>query len=235
MVNGVITVLCVWCAVAHLCVGFKHAHRVLPAAAAVVGRLYSGGDGTDFSDDVFGSPSKICFVGNLPFAYDASTLESFAIARGIPAGGFTARIEVNKKTGRSRGFGYLDFPNHDAAVAALRSLEGAEVDGRPLKLDLDAGTDTPSKGRRPPLTSEAFSCFLGNLPFSCAEGDVSHLVTTAVGDVPHKVRLAYTAEGRSRGFGHVDFGSDETVEAAVAALDGMEVFDRQVSVRASVR
>jgi hypothetical protein len=116
----------------------------------------------------------------------------------------------------------------------LRLLEGAEVDGRPLKLDLDAGTDTPSKGRRPPLTSEAFSCFLGNLPFSCAEGDVSHLVTTAVGDVPHKVRLAYTAEGRSRGFGHVDFGSDETVEAAVAALDGMEVFDRQVSVCASV-
>ena len=176
----------------------------------------------DFGD--FASAPTIVFVGNLPFTYDESSLLQLAKTNGITSP-FTARIEKNKKTGKSRGFGYLDFDTNAAAQKSLTQLTGVEVDGRILKLDFDGGTDTPTRGRRQSATSDAYSMFLGNIPFSMSADDVQHLVRTTVGDMAMKVRLS-EVEGRSRGFGHVDFGNLEDVEKAILTLEGFEIFDR---------
>ena len=172
---------------------------------------------------------KIVFVGNLPFDFTEESLLGLATSRNVE-GCVGARIAINKKTGKSRGFGYLDFSNSRYASSSVEILRNIQLNGREVKVDLDEGTNTPTKGRRPPQTSQEFSVFIGNLDFALTETDVLQLVKTVVGDFPAKVRLSYTLEERFRGFGHVDFGSDEVADKAVSILNGMEVFDRVLRV-----
>lgn len=40
------------------------------------------------------------------------------------------RIATDKKTGRSRGFAYLDFSDKEAAEGAVTALAGLQCEGR---------------------------------------------------------------------------------------------------------
>jgi RNA recognition motif-containing protein len=174
--------------------------------------------------------SKIVFVGNLPFDYTEAELKSLVLAQGIK-GLSQTRIATNRKSGLSRGFGYADFESEEMAENSLALLDGLEVNGRPLKIDLDGGKDTPTKGRRQPSTSSEFSAFIGNLDFGVSTEDVSTLIKSILDEnVPFKVRFAYTLESQFRGFGHVDFGSEEAVTKVVEALNGMQMMSRELRV-----
>ena len=107
-----------------------------------------------------GGDSKIVFVGNLPFDYTETELKSLVLSRGVK-GIATTRIATARKSGLSRGFGYIDFDTNQSAESSLSLLDGLEVNGRALKIDLDGGKNTPTKGRRQPLTSSEFSAFIG--------------------------------------------------------------------------
>ncbi len=45
-----------------------------------------------------------------------------------------ARIILDRETGRSRGFAFVEMPNDDEARAAINGLNNIEVSGRPLKV-----------------------------------------------------------------------------------------------------
>ena len=45
----------------------------------------------------------------------------------------SAKIIIDKATGRSKGFGFVEMPNDADASNALTSLDGKEVNGRALK------------------------------------------------------------------------------------------------------
>ena len=186
---------------------------------------------SSFDNDVKGDGgSKVVFVGNLPFDYTEAELKALVLAKGVK-GCQQTRIAVNRKSGTSRGFGYVDFDSEEAAATCLDLLDGLEVNGRPLKIDLDGGTNTPTKGRRQPQTSSEFSAFVGNLDFGVSADDVSTLVRSIVDEnVPFKVRFAYTLESQFRGFGHIDFGSEEAVTKVVDALNGMQMMSRELRV-----
>ena len=47
----------------------------------------------------------------------------------------SARVITDRDTGRSRGFGFVEMPSADEANAAIRSLNGHNVDGRDLKVN----------------------------------------------------------------------------------------------------
>ena len=55
------------------------------------------------------------FVGNLPFSYSEKELNDLLKDKGIEDC-LNVRITLDKKTGRSRGFGYLDFAVIDRAI-----------------------------------------------------------------------------------------------------------------------
>jgi len=75
--------------------------------------------------------SKI-FVGNLNFDTNESGIrEHFATIGTIT----DIHIPTNRDTGRPRGFAFVTFSSEDEAENALQSMQGAELDGRPLRID----------------------------------------------------------------------------------------------------
>eukprot|EP01041_Mallomonas_annulata_P011729 gene11729-24604_t len=174
--------------------------------------------------------SSIIFIGNLPFQTSDADLSDIIASRGVQMNDvLTTRIAVTKD-GKPRGFGYVDFLNPSVAENAMAKLVGMEIDGRGLKIDYDSGRDGANKGRRLPPTSKDNSIFVGNLDFSLSEEDLSQLLTTIVGEVPHKVRFSYTPEGRFKGFAHVDMANEEDVETAIGFLNDKEVLGRRLRV-----
>ena len=71
------------------------------------------------------------YVGNLPFsATDDSVRELFS------KHGTVEKVSMitDRETGRPRGFGFVEMSNADAA-RAMQALNGADFDGRPLKVN----------------------------------------------------------------------------------------------------
>ena len=76
--------------------------------------------------------SKIC-VGNLPFKVDQERLNSGFAEFGTVVG---AKIIIDKKTNRSRGYGFVEFEDLATAEKAVEEMNGKELDGRNLTVSL---------------------------------------------------------------------------------------------------
>jgi len=72
------------------------------------------------------------YVGNLTFdATEESVRQAF-----VDFGDVTSvRIITDRETGRSRGFGFVEMADAEAARAAIAALDGTELDGRPLTVN----------------------------------------------------------------------------------------------------
>ena len=46
-----------------------------------------------------------------------------------------AKVILDRDTGRSRGFGFVSFSEDDAATKAVQEMNGAELDGRNIRVD----------------------------------------------------------------------------------------------------
>ena len=44
----------------------------------------------------------------------------------------SAKVIMDRETGRSRGFGFVEMPNEDEGNAAIEALNGSELDGREI-------------------------------------------------------------------------------------------------------
>lgn len=73
--------------------------------------------------------SKKIYVGNLPWATTSSDLEAMFGEFGDVA---SAEVIMDRDTGRSRGFGFVQMPDNGAADSAMNALNGKEMNGRPL-------------------------------------------------------------------------------------------------------
>ena len=73
--------------------------------------------------------AKKLFVGNI--SYDA-TDQSLADAFGQVGTVESATIIVDRMTGRSKGFGFVEMSTEEEAQAAIEMWDGKELDGRPL-------------------------------------------------------------------------------------------------------
>jgi RNA recognition motif-containing protein len=73
------------------------------------------------------------YVGNLPYSVTDSTLESnFAEFGGVSS----AKVMMDRETGRSKGFGFVEMANVEVAQAAISALHGMSVDGRSIVVNL---------------------------------------------------------------------------------------------------
>jgi RNA recognition motif-containing protein len=69
------------------------------------------------------------FIGSLPFSLKEDELREFFEEFGEVT---SAKIITDKFTGRSKGFGFVEMPDDEAAKKAIEDLNGAEVSGRTI-------------------------------------------------------------------------------------------------------
>ena len=75
--------------------------------------------------------SKLLYFGNLPFTTTAADLTKLVKPYGEV---LSARIGLDKKTHKSRGFGFVEVPDHDTR-AIIAALHGTKFHGRVLKVN----------------------------------------------------------------------------------------------------
>lgn len=73
------------------------------------------------------------YVGNLTFGTTSKELESLFAEYGEVA---DAQVITDRDTGRSRGFGFVEMASNEAASKAISSLNGRNVSGRQLKVNV---------------------------------------------------------------------------------------------------
>ena len=79
------------------------------------------------------SMSSKIYVGNLPYSVTDSTLEgNFAEFGSVSS----AKVMMDRETGRSKGFGFVEMASADVAQAAIKALDGMSVDGRSIVVNL---------------------------------------------------------------------------------------------------
>ena len=71
------------------------------------------------------------YVGNLNYNTTEDTLRQAFSANGREV--TSVSIIMDRETGRSRGFAFVEMATPEAASAALQELDGQELDGRMLR------------------------------------------------------------------------------------------------------
>ncbi len=82
------------------------------------------------------------FVASLAYAVTDDQLEEFFAQAGQVV---SAKVIMDRETGRSKGFGFVEMSSDDEAQAAIKSLDGKELLGRPVVVT----EARPQEGRRP--------------------------------------------------------------------------------------
>jgi RNA recognition motif-containing protein len=77
--------------------------------------------------------SNNLYVGNLTFDTSTADLESLFATHGEVS---KAQVVTDRDSGRSRGFGFVEMATAEAAQAAIDALDGHNVDGRPLTVNV---------------------------------------------------------------------------------------------------
>src|ERR1019366_8664767 len=86
---------------------------------------------------------KKLYVGNLPFtASDDSLNEIFAQAGSVQS----AKIIMDRDTGRSKGFGFVEMSSDQEAADAIQKFNGADYGGRSMTV-AEARPMTPREDR----------------------------------------------------------------------------------------
>jgi len=69
------------------------------------------------------------YVGNLAYSVnDESLLQHFTEFGAVNS----AKVMMDRDTGRSKGFGFVEMESPQAAQAAIRGMHGKSIDGRAL-------------------------------------------------------------------------------------------------------
>ena len=89
--------------------------------------------------------SKKLFVGSLSWDTNDEGLRNAFGTHGTIS---EAVVVSDRDTGRSRGFGFVTFEDDEAADKAVAALNGTELDGRTIKVDVAQAKQRSNGGGR---------------------------------------------------------------------------------------
>lgn len=72
------------------------------------------------------------YVGGLPFSTTDDELQAAFAEHGTVA---SAKVIMDRESGRSKGFGFVEFENDDEGKAAEAAMNGADLGGRSLRVN----------------------------------------------------------------------------------------------------
>jgi RNA recognition motif-containing protein len=75
---------------------------------------------------------KKLYVGNLSYSVTSASLEEMFSSFGTVT---SAQVIEDRDTGRSKGFGFVEMADDNAAREAIKGMHEKEVEGRPLTVN----------------------------------------------------------------------------------------------------
>jgi cold-inducible RNA-binding protein len=87
---------------------------------------------------------KRLYVGNLTYSVTHSNLQEWFGQYGTVQ---SAQVVIDRETGRSKGFGFVEMDTDAQAQAAIQGLNEHEHDGRRLKVDEAKPREAQTIGR----------------------------------------------------------------------------------------
>ncbi|MDG0817176.1 RNA recognition motif domain-containing protein [Bdellovibrio svalbardensis] len=88
--------------------------------------------------------AKKLYVGNLPYSVDDEALHSHFAQFGAVD---SAKVIMDRESGRSKGFGFVEMADDSAADAAIERANGVELNGRQINVS-EARPQEPREGGR---------------------------------------------------------------------------------------
>ncbi len=76
--------------------------------------------------------AKKLYVGNLPYSFTDQDLQSLFSQVGSVS---SAQVIMDRASGRSKGFGFVEMPSDTEAEEAISRFNGKENNGRPLTVN----------------------------------------------------------------------------------------------------
>jgi len=87
--------------------------------------------------------SKKLYVGNLPYsANDQSLVDAFSECGSVE----TAKVIMDRESGRSKGFAFVEMSTEEEAAKAITRFNGADWDGRAMNVS-EAKPQAPRENR----------------------------------------------------------------------------------------
>jgi RNA recognition motif-containing protein len=180
-----------------------------------------------------------CFVSNLAWRTSWQDLKD----KFRECGTVVYTNVMRDESGRSKGWGIVEFETSEEAVQAMNTMNGAEIHGRPIIVredredreikDFGDRAGKPGRGRggkregepAPPGTQVV----VHGLPWSYT-GAQLHEIFQGIGDIVSG-DIAYGRDGRSRGYGVIQFATPEQAAEAIQQFNGTELEGRTLSVK----
>ncbi|KAK5166631.1 Phosphatidylinositol-3-phosphatase SAC1 [Saxophila tyrrhenica] len=144
----------------------------------------------------------------------------------------TAQIVRDRISNRSKGVGYVEFKEEESVPKAI-ALTGQKLNRVPIIVQL-----TEAEKNRQAKTTEGTATqsngvpfhrlYVGNIHFSITEGDLRD-VFEPFGDLEF-VQLQKEEQGRSKGYGFVQFVDPTKAKEALEHMNGFEVAGRPIRV-----
>uniref|UniRef100_A0A6N2M752 RRM domain-containing protein n=1 Tax=Salix viminalis TaxID=40686 RepID=A0A6N2M752_SALVM len=160
------------------------------------------------------------FVKNLDFSISSSCLESIFSMYGT-----ILSCKVAEENGRSKGFGFVQFDSQDSALAAQTALHDTMLGGKKLYVC----KFVKKTERREAAPCEVFTnLYVKNLDETMTEDGLKDMFSV-IGDVS-SAAIMMDHEGKSKGFGFVNFKSPDDAKKAVDVINGSVVGSKTLFV-----
>ena len=161
------------------------------------------------------------FIGNLDFSVGEEDLQSLCEEALGEGNVINVRLARDRESGRPRGFGHVVLENIELVDRAIEALNGADLAGRAIRVD---------KAQRKEKREPGHSIYLGNLAWDVTDDLVKEMIDDVLGEgLYDTVRLVTDRDtGRHRGFGYIDFKTEDAANRAIVELGGLEVLGRQL-------
>uniref|UniRef100_A0A9L0J4U4 Nucleolin n=1 Tax=Equus asinus TaxID=9793 RepID=A0A9L0J4U4_EQUAS len=170
---------------------------------------YRGGKNSTWSGE-----SKTLVLSNLSYNATEETLqEVFEKATFI-------KVPQNQN-GKSKGYAFIEFASFEDAKEALNSCNKREIEGRAIRLELQGPRGSPNARSQPSKT-----LFVKGLSEDTTEETLKESFDGSI-----RARIVTDREtGSSKGFGFVDFNSEEDAKAAKEAMEDGEIDGNKVTL-----
>ncbi|KAL0409157.1 UNVERIFIED_CONTAM: Nucleolin 2 [Sesamum radiatum] len=170
------------------------------------------------------SGSKTLFVGNLSYSVEQADVENFFKAAGEIV---DVRFAMNSDNS-FKGFGHVEFATAEAAEKALRELNGEELLGRPVRLDLarERGANTPKGGR-----AQGQTIFVRGFNKYDGEDQIRSSLEEHFGSCGEitRVSIPKDQDGAVKGMAYIDFKDNDSFKQALE-LNGSDFGESTLAV-----